>query len=76
VPPSPASTADLNLGINTFVDGAAIDPVVINTTVPGTHSIDYVVSDTQSLTSTTTPTVIVSASANDNEPADAPVVNQ
>lgn len=45
--------ADLNLGIHTFVDGTATDPVVIDTSVPATHSIDYVVAGNSSLTSTT-----------------------
>src|ERR1700674_4021008 len=47
-------TADLNLGIHTFVDGIATDPVVIDTSIPNTHIIEYVVSDSARLTSTTT----------------------
>jgi hypothetical protein len=38
-----APQADQDLGIHTFVDGIATDPVVIDTSVVGTHSIDYVV---------------------------------
>jgi len=59
---------DQNLGIHTFVDGIATDPVVIDTSVPGTHSIGYVVAGAAGLTSTSTRTVIVSAPANDNAP--------
>jgi surface protein with Ig-like domain len=66
-------TADLNLGIHTFVDGTATDPVVIDTTIPGSHTIEYVVSDSSGLTSTSTRRVVVSAAANDNSPI-APVV--
>ena len=61
-----APQSDLNLGIHTFVDGIASDPVVIDTAAAGTHSIDYVVTGISGLTSTTTRTVIVSAPANDN----------
>ena len=60
--------ADLNLGIHTFVDGIATDPVVIDTTTPGTHTIDYVVTDISGLTSTSTRTVIVSEPTNNNLP--------
>ena len=59
--------ADLNMGVHTFVDSAATDPVAIDTTIPGTHSIDYVVTDAAGLTSTTTRTVIVTGPANDNQ---------
>jgi hypothetical protein len=54
-------TADLNLGIHTFVDGIATDPVVIDTSTPAPHTIDYVVTDTAGLTSTSTRTLIVSS---------------
>jgi len=43
--------ADLNLGIHTFVDGTATDPVVIDTSIPGTHTIDYVVTASSGKTS-------------------------
>ena len=55
--------ADLNLGIHTFVDGVATDPIVIDTTAPGSHIIEYVVSDSAGLTSTSTRSVIVAAPA-------------
>jgi hypothetical protein len=65
-------TADLNLGIHTFVDGIATDPVGIDTTSPGTHTIDYVVTDQSGLTSTSTRTVVVSAPSNDNVATSSP----
>lgn len=46
--------ADLNLGIHTFVDGVSMEPVVIDKTVPATHTIEYVVTDSAGLTSTST----------------------
>ena len=58
---------DLNLGIHTFVDGVATDPVVVDTTAPSSHIIEYVVSDSAGLSSTSTRTVTVSAPANDNQ---------
>ena len=53
--------ADLSFGIHTFVDGTATDPVVNNTTAPGTHTIDYVVTDQAGLTSTSSPISIPQA---------------
>jgi hypothetical protein len=60
--------AQFNLGIRTFLDGIASDPVAIDTTTGGTHTIDYVVNGISGLTSTSTRTVIVAAQqpANDN----------
>jgi len=51
--------ADLNLGIHTFVDGIAMDVPLINTSSTGTHTIDYVVTDQNGLTATSTRTVNV-----------------
>jgi Domain of unknown function (DUF5011) len=65
--------ADLNLGIHTFVDGIATDLIVIDTSGPSFHIIEYVVSDSTGLTSTTTRTVIVSV-ANDNQATSTPPV--
>ncbi|HTV29166.1 MAG TPA: immunoglobulin-like domain-containing protein, partial [Xanthobacteraceae bacterium] len=53
--------ADLNLGIQTFVNGVAMSPVVIDTSAAATDTIDYVATDQNGLTSTTTRTVIVEA---------------
>jgi hypothetical protein len=60
-------TADLNLGIHTFVGSTPMEQAVIDTSVPATYHINYVVTDAAGLTSTSTRTVIVSA-ANDNSP--------
>jgi hypothetical protein len=53
--------ADLNLGIATYVNGAPMNPVQINTTQAATDTIDYVVTDQSGLTATSTRTVIVQA---------------
>jgi hypothetical protein len=55
--------ADLNLGIRTFVNGAPMNPVVIDTSSVATDTIDYVVTDSQGLMSTSTRTVIVEPAA-------------
>jgi surface protein with Ig-like domain len=61
---------DLNLGIHLYIDGRAVDAVQLDTTNSAIHQVDYVVTDENGLTSTTTRTVIVSAvAANDNSPA-------
>jgi surface protein with Ig-like domain len=67
-----APQADLNLGIHLYIDGAPTDAVQLDTTQPGTHSIDYVVTDAAGLTSTSTRAVIVSAPANDNQATSTP----
>jgi hypothetical protein len=51
----------LNLGITTYVNGAPMNPVQIDTSTAATNTIDYVVTDQTGLTSTTTRTVIVEA---------------
>jgi hypothetical protein len=53
--------ADVNLGIQTFVNGVAMSPVQIDTSEAATDTIDYVVTDQNGLTSTSTRTVIVQA---------------
>jgi hypothetical protein len=62
---------DLNLGIHLYVDGAPTDTVQLGTTTPGTHSINYVATDTSGLTATSTRTVIIAApeAVNDNSSA-------
>lgn len=54
-------TADLNLGIQTFVNASAISPVQIDTSQAATDTIDYVATDQNGLTSTSTRTVIIEA---------------
>ncbi len=63
--------ADLNLGIATFVNGAPMSPVQIDTTQAATDTIDYVVTDQSGLTATSTRTVIIQA-ANDNQASSTP----
>jgi hypothetical protein len=54
---------DLNLGIEAIVDGGAttLDQITIDTTQPGTHTIEYVATDQDGLETTATRTVIVQA---------------
>jgi lysophospholipase L1-like esterase len=54
---------DLNLGITTYVNGIEMSPVQIDTTQVATDTIDYVVTDQNGLTSTSTRTVIIEAAA-------------
>jgi hypothetical protein len=53
--------ADLNLGITIYVNGTEMAPVEIDTSETATDTIQYVVTDTQGLASTTTRTVIIEA---------------
>jgi hypothetical protein len=55
--------ADLNFGIHTFVDGVASDSITIDTSVAGTHSIDYVATDQAGLAATSTRQVLVQSLA-------------
>ena len=55
--------ADLNLGIKTFLNGALVSDIVLDTSRAATDTIDYVVTDQNGLTSTSTRTVIVEAAA-------------
>jgi hypothetical protein len=52
-------TADLNLGITTYVNGAETDAVQIDTSAAATDTIDYVATDQNGLTSTSSRTVII-----------------
>ena len=54
-------TADLNLGIRTYLNGAPVNTIQIDTTQVATDTIDYVVNDGNGLTATSTRTVIVRA---------------
>jgi hypothetical protein len=53
--------ADLNLGITTYVNGVATNPVQIDTSAAATDTIDYVATDQSGLTSTSTRTVVIEA---------------
>ncbi|MGO8799679.1 MAG: immunoglobulin-like domain-containing protein, partial [Roseiarcus sp.] len=63
--------ADLNLGIKTFLNGALVSNIVLDTSAAATDTIDYVVADSQGLTATSTRTVIIQA-ANDNQASNTP----
>jgi lysophospholipase L1-like esterase len=54
--------ADLNLGIKTFLNGALVSNIVIDTSTAATDTIDYVATDQNGLTSTSTRTVIIETS--------------
>jgi Domain of unknown function (DUF5011) len=70
--------ADLNLGITTYVNGAPMNPVQLDTTEPATDTIQYGATDQNGLTSTSTRTVIVEPSlspsiiSDDNSAAASP----
>jgi Domain of unknown function (DUF5011) len=54
-----APLADLNLGITTYVNGVPMNPVQIDTSTAATDTIDYVATDQNGLTSTSTRTIII-----------------
>jgi hypothetical protein len=55
--------ADLNLSITTYVNGIETSPVQIDTSTVATDTIDYVATDQNGLTSTSTRTVVIEAGA-------------
>ena len=61
------SAGGTNLGIQTFVNGAPMSPVQLDTSQAATDTIDYVATDQTGLTSTSTRTVII-------ESAEAPSI--
>jgi hypothetical protein len=63
--------ADLNLGITTYVNGAPMTPVQIDTSTAATDTIDYVVTDNAGLTCTSSRTVIIQP-ANDDQASSTP----
>jgi hypothetical protein len=56
-----APLADLNLGITTYVNGALMNPVQIDTTQAATDTIAYVATDQTGRTATSTRIVVVAA---------------
>ena len=50
---------DLNFGITTYVNGTEMNPVQLDTSEAATDTIDYVVTDENGLTATSTRTVII-----------------
>ena len=63
--------ADLNLGIKTFLNGALVSNIVLDTTAPATDTIDYVAENAAG-TSTSTRTVIIEAPQDQTPPPPAP----
>jgi hypothetical protein len=61
--------ADLNLGIKSFVNGLFVSNIVLDTSAAATDTIDYVVTDSRNLTSTSTRTIIVEPAAIPPPPA-------
>src|SRR6202034_735704 len=55
--------ADLNLGIQTYLNGTFESPIELDTSAAATDTIAYVLTDSQGLTSTSTRTVIVEPAA-------------
>ncbi len=56
-------TADLNLGIKTFLNGTLVSNIVLDTTAVATDTIQYVATDSQGLTATSTRTVLIEPAA-------------
>jgi hypothetical protein len=53
--------ADLNLGIETYLNGALTSNIVIDTSQAATDTIDYVATDQNGLAATSTRTVVIEA---------------
>lgn len=62
--------ADTNLGIKTFLNGALVSNIVLDTTAPATDTIDYVATNSGG-TSTSTRTVFVEAPQEQSPPLTA-----
>ena len=54
---------DTGLGYMTFLNGTLVPNIVIGTSQVATDTIDYVVTDTDGLTATSTTTVLIEAAA-------------
>jgi hypothetical protein len=54
-------TADINLGITTYVNGTPMNPIQLDTTQAATNTIAYVATDQNGLSSTAARTVIIAA---------------
>jgi hypothetical protein len=63
--------SDLNLGVKAFLNGAPVSSIQLATSAAATDTIDYVVTDQNGLTSTSTRTIIIQA-ANDNQASNTP----
>jgi hypothetical protein len=64
--------ADLNLGITTYVNGTEVNPVQLDTSTATTDTIDYVATDQNGLTATTTRTVVVVAPDSADDSVESP----
>jgi len=63
----PGQAGDSNLGLKTFLNGTLVSNIVIDTSQVATDTIDYVATDQNGLSSTSTRTVLI-------EPAAAPSI--
>ena len=59
----PGQAGDTNLGLKTFLNGTLVSNIVIDTSQVATDTIDYVATDTDGLTATSTRTVLIEAAA-------------
>jgi hypothetical protein len=57
----PGQAGDTNLGYQTFLNGTLVSSIVIDTSQVATDTIDYVATDTDGLTATSTRTVLIEA---------------
>ena len=55
----PGQPGDTDLGITTFLNGMLVSNIVIDTSEVATDTIDYVATDTDRLTATSTRTVLI-----------------
>jgi hypothetical protein len=58
----PGQAGDTNLGYQTFLNGTLVSSIAIDTSQVATDTVQYVATDTNGLTATSTRTVIIEAS--------------
>ena len=63
----PGQAGNTNLGYQTFLNGALVSSIAIDTSQAATDTIDYVATDQSGLTATSTRTVIIQAALSDAE---------
>ena len=59
----PGQAGDANLGYQTFLNGTLVSNILLDTSEPATDTIDYVATDQNGLTSTSTRTVLIEAAS-------------
>jgi len=59
----PGQAGDANLGLETFLNGTLVSNITIDTSEVATDTIDYVATDNDGLTATSTRTVLIQAAA-------------